>query len=261
MSATVRKRWQATQSHWDDDAFLAETANAFMKRRWQRLNRRCAAFFAAHARQQGHGLDLVDVGCAHADFEPYVRASLASYTGIEPSKALLLRDRREGKAFRLKRGQAEKLPLPANCADAVLLKEVLDHCWGPDKVLAEAARVLRPGGVVLVTLTNDQAWYKNLFPAWAARIKAGQHDHLNFFHPEWVAGLLKGAGLERLGAEDSHYLRLPFRAEALLGSLPVPATDAVLSFSDAVGALALPGWGGSFWAWAYKPAAKRVQRR
>jgi SAM-dependent methyltransferase len=261
VNAAVRKRWQATQSHWDDDAFLAETANAFMKRRWRRLNRRCAAFFGGHARRLGRGLDLVDVGCAHADFEPYVRPALASYTGIEPSKALLAKDRHEGKAFRLKRGQAEKLPLPAGSADAVLLKEVLDHCWGPDKVLAEASRVLRPGGVVLVTLTNDHAWYKNLFPAWAARIKAGQHDHLNFFHPDWVASLLRGAGLERPGAEDSHYLRLPYRAEALLGRLPEPVTDAVLSLSDAVGALALPGWGGSFWAWAYKPAPQRARRR
>ena len=115
------------------------------------------------AREAGHGLDLVDVGCAHADFEGFVRPHLRSYTGIEPSKALLPKDRSHGKAFRLKRGTAEKLPLPAASADALLLKEVLDHCYDPSKVLAEAARVLRPGGWVLITLTNDHAWYKRLF--------------------------------------------------------------------------------------------------
>lgn len=255
-NAKVMAHWKQTQEHWDDDAFLAETANAFMKRRWRRLNRRCAAFFAAEAARLGRGLDLVDVGCAHADFEVWARPSLCSYTGIEPSKALLPKDRSEGQAFRLKRGQAEKLPLPAACADAVLLKEVLDHCWGPEKVLAEAARVLRPGGLVLVTLTNDFAWYKKLLPAWAARIKAGQDDHLNFFHPDWVARLLKGAGLAELGEEDSHYLRLPGRAEALLGRLPEAGTDAVLACSDAVGSLVLPGLGGSFWAWGRKPLPK-----
>jgi SAM-dependent methyltransferase len=250
----VMRHWKATQSHWDDDAFLAETANAFMKRRWRRLNRRCAAFFGAEAARLGRGLDLVDLGCAHADFEAWARPFLASYTGIEPSKALLPKNRSEGRAFRLLRGQAEKLPLPKACADAVLIKEVLDHCWGPEKVLAEASRVLRPGGVVLITLTNDHAWYKRLMPAWAARIKASQDDHINFFHPDWVARLLMEAGFEALGADDSHYLRLPYRVESLLGRLPEAVTDAVMGATDAAGSLALPGLGGSFWVWARKPA-------
>jgi SAM-dependent methyltransferase len=252
--AKTLAKWKATQAHWDDDSFLAETANAFMKRRWDRLKRRCAAFYLAEARRLGRGLDLLDVGCAHADFEAAVRPALRSYTGIEPSRALLPRDRSEGAAFRLKRGQAEKLPLPAASADAILLKEVLDHCWGPSEVLAECRRVLRPGGVVLITLTNDHAWYKLLLPKWAARIKAGQEgEHINFFHPDWVGALLREAGFEALGADDSHYLRLPYRAEALLGRLPVRATDALITLSDELGSLALPGLGGSFWAWGRRP--------
>jgi SAM-dependent methyltransferase len=252
--ATLR-RWKATQAHWDDGGFLAESANAFMKRRWRRLNRRCAAFFAAEAARLGRALDLVDVGCAHADFEPWVRGALRSYTGVEPSRALLPQNRFEGKAFRLLRGQAEKLPLKAASADAVLLKEVLDHCWSPEKVLREVRRVLRPGGVVLLTLTNDRAWYKRLLPAWAARIKASQEgEHFNFFHPDWVAALLREAGFTALGAEDSHYLRLPHGLEERLGRLPETATDALIGFSDALGSLLLPGMGGSFWAWGRRPA-------
>lgn len=252
--AKTMARWEQTQSHWDDDSFLAETANAFMKRRWRRLNQRCAAFFLAEARRLGRGLDLVDVGCAHADFEAFARPALASYTGIEPSRALLPKDRSEGRAFRLLRGQAEKLPLPANSADVILLKEVLDHCWGPAEVLAEAKRVLRPGGLVLITLTNDRAWYKLCFPRWAARIKAGQADeHINFFHPDQVAALLAGGGYAALGDDDSHYLRLPYKVEAVLGRLPEPLANALITLSDELGALALPGLGGSFWAWGRKP--------
>jgi SAM-dependent methyltransferase len=251
------RRWESTQAQWNDDFFLAETANAFMKRRWRRLNRRVADFCAAEAKSLGRGLDLVDVGCAHADFEPWVRPQLASYTGVEPSSALLPKDIFEGEAFRLLRGTAEKLPCKPGSADLVLLKEVLDHCYDPSAVLREAARVLRPGGLVLLTLTNDRAWYKLLFPRSAARIKAGQHDHLNFFHPDWVRDLLLEAGFKGLGAEDSHYLRLPYRAEGLLGRLPESCTDAVMAASDAVGALSLPGLGGSFWSWGRKAAAAR----
>jgi ubiquinone/menaquinone biosynthesis C-methylase UbiE len=251
-SKAVLKHWQATQAHWNDDAFLAETANAFMRLRWRRLNESSAAWFGARARENAQGLDLIDVGCAHADFETFVRPQLRSYTGIEPSKALLPKDRSQGKAFRLKRGQAERLPLPKDCADALLLKEVLDHCYDPKKVLGEAARVLRPGGWILITLTNDHAWYKRLFPKWAGRIKASQDDHLNFFSPDWVAHLLAQAGFEALGGDDSHYLRLPYRVEEPLGRLPAAFGKAVIGASDAVGSLIAPGMGGSFWAWGRK---------
>jgi ubiquinone/menaquinone biosynthesis C-methylase UbiE len=250
-SAAVLKKWKQTQSQWDDADFLTDTANAFMRLRWRRLNARCAGWFGARARERAQGLDLVDIGCAHADFEPYVRLYLRSYTGIEPSTALLPKDRSEGKAFRLKRGQAEKLPLPKASADALLIKEVLDHCYDPAKVLSEAYRVLRPGGWVLITLTNDRAWYKKAMPAWAARIKAGQDDHINFFHPDWVQQLLKNAGFKGLGGEDSHYLRLPYRVEEVLGRLP--GAGALITASDAIGSQVLPGMGGSFWAWGRKP--------
>ncbi len=248
----VLEHWRRTQSQWDDAGFLADTANAFMRLRWRRLNERAADWFGARARESGHGLDLVDVGCAHADFEPFVRPHLRSYTGIEPSQALLPRDRGQGKAFRLKRGQAERLPLPKSSADALLLKEVLDHCYDPARVLAEAARVLRPGGWILITLTNDHAWYKRLFPGWAGRIKAGQDDHLNFFDPDWVRRLLDGAGFRDLGGEDSHYLRSPHTVEEAMGRLPGTLGRGIIGASDAVGALVAPGLGGSFWAWARK---------
>ena len=251
------EHWRRTQRQWNDDVFLEVTANAFMKRRWRRLNRRVAGFCGAEAARLGRGLDLVDVGCAHADFEAWARPHLSSYTGVEPSSALLPKDRREGEAFRILRGTAEELPLPPGSADLVLLKEVLDHCYDPSAVLQEAGRVLRPGGLVLLTLTNDRAWYKQALPAKAARIKSGQDDHLYFFHPAWVAALLKGAGFVDLGAEDSHYLRLPYPLEARLGLLPERATDAVLDATDAIGSLALPGLGGSFWAWGRRAGSPR----
>lgn len=250
----LKRRWQATQSAWDDSDFLATAANAFMKRRWRRLERRVAALCAAESARLGRGLDLVDVGCGRAGFEAWARPHLASYTGLESSSALLPRSRSEGRAFRLLRGQAESLPLPAASADLVLFKEVLDHCWGPLEALRQARRVLRPGGLVLLTLTNDAAWYKALLPGAAARIKAGQHDHLHFFSPPQVLELLARAGFGSAGSADSHYLRLPRPLEQALGRLPEACSDALIAASDAAGALALPGAGGSFWAWGRKPA-------
>jgi ubiquinone/menaquinone biosynthesis C-methylase UbiE len=251
-AASKLKHWRETQEHWNDDAFLAVTANAFMKLRWKRLNREAAAEAGRLSRRLGRAIDLVDVGCAHADFFGYARASLRGYTGVEPSKALLPKNVAKGKAFKLVRGQAEKLPLKDSSADFVLVKEVLDHCYDPLKVVAEARRVLRPGGLLVITLTNDHAWYKRLLPSLARRIKSGQHDHLYFFHPDQVVRLARQAGFTEISERSSHYLRLPGRLESALGSLPEFVGAALITATDAVGSLAGPGYGGSFWVVAEK---------
>lgn len=244
----AKKYWLRTQTSWNDDIFLAEAANAFMKLRWRRLNRRCVSVVLS----VGKKVDLVDVGCAHADFYDYVKPCLKTYTGIEPSKVLLPKNILRDKQFRLLRGQAEKLPLKNACADFVLIKEVLDHCYDPLKVAKEAHRVLRAGGECLITLTNDAAWYKRLFPIWAGRIKAGQQDHLYFLKPDDVHELLKQAGFKVIQGEDSHYLRLPYKIEGLIGQLPQGLASAIISLTDAVGKLILPECGGSFWVRARK---------
>jgi ubiquinone/menaquinone biosynthesis C-methylase UbiE len=248
----LMEKWKSTQSAWDDHDFLNVQANAFMKMRWRRLNARCAAVAQGQARFLGKGIDLLDVGCAHADFEPWCRPALKSYTGLEPSRALLPKSIRKGQKFQLVRGQAEKLPFKAKCFDMVLIKEVLDHCWGPDRVLAESFRVLRPGGLCLVTLTNDRAWYKRMLPSRAANIKAGQEDHLYFFEPQQVRGLFEKAGFKTLLQDDSHYLRLPRMVEQGLGRLKESFGFSLITASDAVGRALAPGMGGSFWVQGVK---------
>jgi ArsR family transcriptional regulator len=61
-----------------------------------------------------------------------------------------------------KRGELERVPLREASVDLVLLSQALHHAADPDRVLAEAHRILRPGGRVLVLdlRAHGQAWVR-----------------------------------------------------------------------------------------------------
>ncbi|WP_405613029.1 methyltransferase domain-containing protein [Streptomyces sp. NBC_00076] len=51
------------------------------------------------------------------------------------------------------------LPFAADCADAVLFSEVIEHLVDPDAALDEIRRILRPGGHLMLSTPNLAAWY------------------------------------------------------------------------------------------------------
>jgi ubiquinone/menaquinone biosynthesis C-methylase UbiE len=91
---------------------------------------------------------------------------------LEPSAALLARARehmlRIGVRLELVRGIGEALPFPDACFDRVLCDSALDHFAAPDLGVREMARVLAPGGRLVLSFVNyaslsarvSRAWYR-----------------------------------------------------------------------------------------------------
>ncbi len=99
---------------------------------------------------------LLDVGCGR---KPYRRLFQASeYVGLEI-------DTPENRAHK----QADyyydgrDFPFPDRCFDGVICNQVLEHVFDPDRFLGEIARVLRPNGMLLLTVPfvwdeHEQPW-------------------------------------------------------------------------------------------------------
>ena len=71
-----------------------------------------------------------------------------SADGAERARALAARRRVANVIW--KRGDLEKLPLADASVDVALLSQALHHAADPARALAEAARIVVPGGRVLV---------------------------------------------------------------------------------------------------------------
>ena len=76
------------------------------------------------------------------------RLDLAERTVVDAAPGMVRRARGHGLGAVL--GDAGRLPIRADSVDAVLIVDALHHMGQVDAVLAEATRVLRPGGVLVV---------------------------------------------------------------------------------------------------------------
>jgi len=92
---------------------------------------------------------LLDVGCGTKPYRA-VFGSVTSYVGIERTGTLSKSKVVDAWA------DALALPFPAASFDTVLCNEVLEHVPEPGRLFAEAARVLREGGTLI--LSTPQTW-------------------------------------------------------------------------------------------------------
>jgi ArsR family transcriptional regulator len=136
-------------------------------------------------------VDVADIACG----EGYLAVESAQWArrvvGIDRSadvlkRAKALAERRGVKNIGWKRGKMESLPLENASVDVALLSQALHHAADPAQAVKEAARVVRPGGRVLVLdlREHDQQWVRD---------RVG--DRWLGFKDDDLEGFLAGAGL------------------------------------------------------------------
>ena len=139
-----------------------------------------------------------DLGCGTGQLMAALAPFVARVVGVDESATMLASARRrlDGLAnVELHEAALESLPLAEQSLDAAVLSLVLHHAVEPGDVLREAARVLRPGGRLLVVdmVPHERDEY---------RAQMG-HVWLGFGAPEFRAALGDA------GFDDVRYIPLP----------------------------------------------------
>ena len=102
----------------------------------------------------GKGEGVLDVGCGAGTFTWLLAPLFKRVAGLDPKAARIEEAKATVKSkgidadFRV--GEAEKMPFADASFDVVVFSNSLHHIPGMDAAMAEAARVVKPGGLVYV---------------------------------------------------------------------------------------------------------------
>lgn len=105
-------------------------------------------------------------------------------------------------------GDPNNLPFQTGAFDAIVCLEVLEHLFRPDLALAEFKRVLRSGGVLIVTVPNAAYWHRRAELAVLGRWNPYGDDrsitepwrdpHIRFLTRKTLLNVIKRAGFGKV---------------------------------------------------------------
>jgi SAM-dependent methyltransferase len=100
------------------------------------------------------------------------------------------------------------LPFAAGTFDCIIISEVLEHLHREDEALGELSRVLKPGGVLAVsvprTLPEAVCW------ALSPQYRNSPGGHLRIYRRSQLMRLIEGHGYRVTGSHFAHALHSPY---------------------------------------------------
>jgi SAM-dependent methyltransferase len=140
------------------------------------------------------GERVLDLGCGDGPMLPVLADAGCTVAGADPSRVALERAAGRGSFTLYPLGADGRVPCPDASFDGIWASEVVGQAEDADAVLAEAARLLRPGGWIGLTTPAS---------AWPVRLGLAGRDSTTrrHFSRRSLAGAMRRAGFERIALE------------------------------------------------------------
>jgi len=180
----------------------------------------------------GAATRCLDVGCGDGvRYGTWLRERVGEYVGVDISRTAVEAARGLGLTVR-QIDDVSELPFPDATFDAAICLEVLEHLYQPQLAASELLRVLRPGGVLIVTVPNIAYWRRRLdlflFGRWnpigddLSSDQPWRDPHIRFFTPRTLRRMLSRAGFDpvAVGGHDGALVRDITGLRRLAGPMP-----------------------------------------
>lgn len=146
---------------------------------------------------------VADLGCGGGYLAMALGTRGARVTGIDRSPASLAAARGEAHRRGARHGflcaDLYRAPLASGRFDFVVLSDVVEHLEHPERAVAEAARLLRPGGRLFVSTfdrTRATGWLVVHLAEGLGLVPRGTHDARLFIRPAELEGQAARVGLQ-----------------------------------------------------------------
>ncbi len=135
---------------------------------------------------------ILDIGCGNGDFLNYI-SKMGNYQlyGIErdeiASKRAALKTN-----IHLQSTALSETDFGENFFDIITLIHVFEHLWSPEQTLSIISNILKPGGILIITIPNIGSWQAKLFKGnW---LHLDPPRHLLFFEPNDLIRIMQEKG-------------------------------------------------------------------
>ena len=164
-----------------------------------RIARRRLATISALLGPPATALRVLDVGCSRGNFLAAGIKLGFHMEGVEPAASIAAAARAQGLVVHT--GLLADVALPAASFDAITLFEVIEHLKAPLPLLRECHRVLKPGGLLVLSTGNTASWTVSAMrERWDYFDIAKDGGHVSFYNPRSIAlvGARAGFAPERI---------------------------------------------------------------
>jgi SAM-dependent methyltransferase len=185
--------------------------------------------------------EILEIGCGSGAYTRELIEGGVKVTATEVAPGPLAQARRNlgplAGRVDLRIEDAQRLSLPDERFDRVLLSEVIEHVPKPDRAVVEAARVLRPGGLLVVS-TPSRLSPMNLAYGLKRRVRRyGFNEHLHELTPGSFRRLVE-AHLDVESLEFANFV-LPYPSDELYLRLGSPGLGLLRSVERGLAGLPL----------------------
>ena len=139
---------------------------------------------------------ILEVGAGFGTFCSEVKARnvFSRVVAVEPTPDLAETCRKRG--LEILEQPIEQIELDHTALfDVVASFEVIEHLFAPIDFIGHMARLLKPGGLLILTCPNGQGFDIETLGTASNTV---DHEHLNYFNPSSLSKLLTNCGLEVL---------------------------------------------------------------